>query len=153
MERHVIGFLRAALLWLLIGTALGLTMALLPTWVVYRPVHVHALLLGFVTMFIAGVGYHVLPRFAGSGLESPRLADLHLIVANVGLVFLECGFIARVVAGRWAPLLLAIGGGLSVIGVWMLVWNLWRTLAKAIVAPRPTPRSRPMPISSPPRRP
>jgi len=151
MERHVIGFLRAALLWLLFGTALGLTMAVHPAWIVYRPVHVHALLLGFVTMFIAGVGYHVLPRFSGTGLDSPRLADVHLIIANVGLVVLECGFIARVVAGSLAPALLAIGGSLSVIGAWMLVWNLWRTLARAILPSRPTPRARPMPVSPPPR--
>ncbi|HET9065097.1 MAG TPA: cbb3-type cytochrome c oxidase subunit I [Gemmatimonadales bacterium] len=151
MERHVIGFLRAALLWLLFGTALGFTMAVHPAWIVYRPVHVHAMLLGFVTMFIAGVGYHVLPRFSGTGLASPRLADLHLLVANVGLVVLECGFIARVRAGHLAPTLLAIGGTLSLVGAWMLVWNLWRTLARAILPSRPTPRSRPVPVSSPPR--
>ncbi|MEO8479369.1 MAG: cbb3-type cytochrome c oxidase subunit I [Gemmatimonadota bacterium] len=151
MERHVVGFLRAALIWLLIGTALGLIMAVRPAWIVYRPVHVHALLLGFVTMFIAGVAYHVLPRFSGTGLTSPRLADIHLVVANVGLVVLECGFIERGMGHGGAPALLAIGGSVSVIGAWMLVWNLWRTLAKAILPPRRTPRSRPIPVTSPPR--
>lgn len=151
MERHVVGFLRAALLWLLVGTALGLTMAMVPSWIVYRPAHAHALLLGFVTMFIAGVAYHVLPRFSGTGLASLRLADLHLIVANVGLILLECGFVARASASRWAPLLLGIGGSLSVLGAWMMVWNLWRTLDRAVVVPRRTPRSRPMPVASPPR--
>lgn len=153
MERHVIGFLRSAIVWLVLGTAVGLSIAIHPVWVVYRPVHVHALLLGFVTMFIAGVGYHVLPRFSGTGLHSPRMADWHLIVANVGLVLLELGFLTRVQIAQVAPVLLAAGGVISVLGAWMLAWNLWCTLNKAILPPPRTPRSRPVPVSSPPRTP
>ena len=68
------GFLRASLLWLVVGTSLGAAMAIHPAWAVYRPAHLHALLLGFVMMMIAGVAYHVIPRFTMAALHSPRVS-------------------------------------------------------------------------------
>lgn len=147
MERFVSGFLRAALLWLVAGTALGAAMALQPAWLVYRPVHLHMLLLGFVMMMIAGVAYHVLPRFTAAPLHAPRLAMVHLVVANVGLVCLVAGFIARVVRPSVAPVLLAIGGLASVFGAWCLAWNLWRTLDAAVVPPARLPRASRLPLA------
>jgi cbb3-type cytochrome oxidase subunit 1 len=132
MERYVTGFLRAALIWLVLGTALGAAMAMHPAWTIYRPAHFHALLLGFVTMMIAGVGYHVLPRFAATSLHSTTLARLHLVIANVGLFLMITGFVVRVHNAGLGRLSLAIGGVLSVCGAWLLAWNLWRTLDRAV---------------------
>ena len=42
-------FLRTSLIWLVVGVTLGLGMAMLPAWVIYRAAHIHMLLLGFVT--------------------------------------------------------------------------------------------------------
>ena len=36
-------------------------------------------------MMIFGVGYHLLPVFAGTDLYSNRLAELHFWVQNIGL--------------------------------------------------------------------
>ena len=47
------------------GVTPGLAIAAHPDWTVYPLAHVHMLLLGFVTMMIYGVAYHVLPRFVG----------------------------------------------------------------------------------------
>lgn len=149
MDRYVLGFLRAALVWLLLGTTLGAAMAMHPAWLVYRPVHLHLLLLGFVMMMIAGVAYHVIPRFTAATLHSPRLAMVHLVVANVGLPLLAGGFVARVVHPGLAPLLLSVGGGLSALGAWMLGWNLWRTLDRAVVPPTRLPRARPLAVRQP----
>src|SRR5690606_13152235 len=91
MERYVSGFLRSSLTWLVIGTSIGASMAIEPRFIRYRPAHVHALLLGFVMMMIAGVAYHVIPRFTMAALHSPRLARLHLVVANLGLLLMVCG--------------------------------------------------------------
>ena len=59
MEPHVKGFLKASLAWLTLGVTLGVAMAVHPLWTIYRMAHVHMNLLGFVTMMIYGVGYHV----------------------------------------------------------------------------------------------
>lgn len=147
MERFVMGFLRAAIVWLVVGTSLGAVIAMVPSWLVYRPVHLHLLLLGFVVMFIAGVAYHVVPRFTAASLYSNRLAMAHLWVANVGLVLLACGFIARVQHPALAPTLLAVGGILSASGAYLLAWNLWRTLDAAVVPPSRLPAARPLPVA------
>ena len=134
MERHVIGFLRASLLWLGAGVTLGVVMAMRPALTAYRPAHLHMLLLGFVTMMIAGVSYHVLPRFAATSLHSVQLAQVHFVLANLGLALLASGFIARVHGASLAPVMLGVGGTLSAAGAYCFAFNLWRTLDRAAVA-------------------
>jgi cbb3-type cytochrome oxidase subunit 1 len=144
VEPFVSRFLRASLLWLLVGTLIGAAMAIHPPWAAYRPAHLHSLLLGFVMMMIAGVAYHVIPRFAVATLHSPRLAKAHLIVANLGLTLMVAGFLGRPHGHALAPLCLATGGVLSLLGAWAFAWNLWRTLNRAIPIPAPIPRGRPL---------
>ncbi|HPF62291.1 MAG: cbb3-type cytochrome c oxidase subunit I [Gemmatimonadetes bacterium] len=147
MERFVSGFLRAALLWLVAGTSLGAAMAIHPAWVVYRPAHLHMLLLGFVTMMIAGVAYHVLPRFTAVPLHAPRVAMVHLLIANAGLVALVAGFAVRIGWPERGAALLAIGGTGSAVGAWLLAWNLWRTLDGAVPPPGRLPRTSGLPLA------
>jgi cbb3-type cytochrome oxidase subunit 1 len=135
MDRYVVSFLRASLIWLGAGVSLGVAMAVHPAWVIYRTAHLHMLLLGFVTMMISGVAYHVLPRFAAAPLHSPRLAAIHLVVANVGVAVLAGGFIVRFSSTARAMPMLAAGGVLSAAGAFALAWNLWRTLDRAAVPP------------------
>ena len=135
MDRYVVSFLRASLVWLGAGVSLGVAMAVHPAWVIYRTAHLHMLLLGFVTMMIAGVAYHVLPRFAAAPLHSPRLAAIHFIVANVGVALLASGFVVRFHSTAIAMPMLAIGGKLSAAGAYAMAWNLWRTLDRAAVPP------------------
>lgn len=147
MERHVALFLRSALAWLVLGSFLGATMAAHPEWLIYRAVHLHAMLLGFVMLFIAGVAYHVIPRFTMAPLWSSRLAWTHLFLANVGLALMLAGF-----AGRhhqpavWLPVL-SVGAVASLLGLWAFAWNLWRTLDRAIPTPAAVPRARPLPAA------
>ena len=145
MERHVALFLRSALLWLVAGSFIGATMAAHPSWLAYRPAHLHAMLLGFVMMFIAGVAYHVIPRFTMAPLESPRLARVHLVLAQAGMVLLMLGVIGRVHRlGIW-PSALSLGPIASLLGLWAFAWNIWRTLDAAVPVPAAMPRSRPLP--------
>lgn len=126
------GFLRSSLIWLVIGTALGASMASHARLLWMRPAHLHALLLGFVMMMIAGVAYHIIPRFSLAQLHSTRLAQWHLVVANAGLVLLVSGFLLRGKGVPVAPQVLAAGGVLSLSGAWMFAWNIWRTLDRAV---------------------
>jgi len=98
---------------------------------VYRPAHVHANLLGFVSMMIFGVAYHVMPRFTGCPLWSPKLAWLHLIVANLGLTLMVAGWLARPTTFVIGSALLATGAVTSTVGAWMFVVNIWRTITPA----------------------
>jgi cbb3-type cytochrome oxidase subunit 1 len=138
MERFVIGFIRASLVWLGIGVLIGLSMSLWPgQTLVYRAAHMHANLLGFVSMMIFGVAYHVIPRFTGQPLHSRRLPLLHLWLANAGLAAMMVGWMGRVLAPTVAAVLVPVGGVLSTVGTALFIFNLWRTLDRAATPAKP----------------
>lgn len=129
MEPFVRGFIKASLAWLGVGVLIGLSMAFWPAEALaYRPAHMHANLLGFVSMMIFGVAYHVIPRFTGNPLHDRRLAMIHFWVANVGLLLLVAGWILQVVRPPLAGPALHSGAVLSAIGAFAFIFNLWRTL-------------------------
>jgi cbb3-type cytochrome oxidase subunit 1 len=128
MDWFVKAFVKASLVWFGLGATLGVAMAVHPPWSMYRTAHFHLNLLGFVTMMIFGVAYHVIPRFTGNSLHSRRLAGLHWWVANAGLSGLVLGFVVRPSSGASAMPLLGIGGGLAAIGAYTFAYNIWRTL-------------------------
>lgn len=144
MEVFVRNFIRASLIWLGLGVTIGVAMAFWPSHAhVYRPAHMHANLLGFVSMMIFGVAYHVIPRFSGAALHARRMAHVHLLVANAGLALMVGGWMARVVLPGVAVHSLRAGAALSGIGAGLFIYNLWRTLnaGAASVPGRPTASS------------
>lgn len=129
MEKFVRRFLKASLIWFGIGVLIGVSMAWWPIQaLVYRPAHVHANLLGFVSMMIFGVAYHVVPRFTGNPLHSRRLPVVHLVAANLGLAGLVSGWFARVSSAAAGGALIQFGAALSAVGAALFIYNIWRTL-------------------------
>lgn len=124
-------FIRASLIWFLLGITLGLGMAIHPAWTVYRPAHAHMNLVGFVTMMIFGVGYQILPRFFGHPIHSRTFAIAHIWLANIGLAVLVMGFfLAPHIGSRSIPVT-ASGGALWALGAYGFVYNMWRTFNAA----------------------
>ena len=134
MDDFVRRFIRSSLAWLGVGVLIGVWMAFDSAAVIYRPAHMHANLLGFVSMMIFGVAYHVIPRFTGAPLRSRRTAALHVWVANAGLGLLVGGWLLRASVPE-ARLLLAAGAVLSATGAFMFIGNIWLTLDAAMVPP------------------
>lgn len=154
MDWFAKAFIKSSLSWLAAGATLGVTMALHPVWVVYRPAHLHMNLLGFVTMMIAGVGYHVFPRFVGQPLHSARLAVTHLVLANLGLALMVAGFVIRPSIPGLGTLVLGAGGTASAAAIYLFVYNVWRTLNKAspprvIAVPERPTTGRRLPLAEP----
>jgi cbb3-type cytochrome oxidase subunit 1 len=120
-------FIKSSLTWLGGGVTLGVAIAIWPRLIVYRPAHVHMNLLGFVTMMIFAVGYHVLPRIAGAPLRWEWLGPVHWWLSNVGLALMVAGFfvLPSSAMGRW---ILAPGGTLAAIGAFCFIVNIWRTV-------------------------
>lgn len=138
MDWFVKSFLKASLAWLAMGVTVGVAMAIEPQWTVYRAIHMHMNLLGFVTMMIYGVAYHVVPRFLGHPLHAPRLAGAQWWIANIGLPLMCIGFAFRA-RGILAPAttILGVGAGLSAASAYAFVYNLWRTIDGRRPARRP----------------
>ena len=91
--------------------------------------HVHVMLLGWISMMIYGVGYHILPRFNGNPVAFPNIAVAHFFVANIALV----GF-----AGTWGLYKLGYSkmpeqgfAVLNAIGVFLFVINMLFSIRKA----------------------
>jgi drug/metabolite transporter (DMT)-like permease len=114
---------------LVIGIAIGISMALWPGGhLVYRPAHAHANLLGFLSMFLFGVTYHVLPRFVQKPLSErrQRWAMRHFWIQNAGLGLMVGGWLTRPTWGSPGQGLLIAGGLISAIGVGIFVTLAWR---------------------------
>jgi cbb3-type cytochrome oxidase subunit 1 len=149
MEWFVRWFIRSALVWFGLGITLGLCMAAHPAWIIYRPAHVHMNLVGFVTMMIFGVAYHVIPRFTGHQLHSRAIAGWQWWLANIGLAGMVAGFVLQPHIGARGMMVLVAGGTLEAISAYLFVYNIWRTIGPA---PRPLPQpplpQRPLPTRS-----
>jgi len=128
MEWFVKAFVKASLAWLALGVTLGVAMAAHPPWSIYRPAHMHMVLLGFVTMMIFGVAYHVIPRFAGFPLHSRRAAAVQWWISNAGLSLMVAGFFVRPTGFETGTLILSLGGLLAASGAYTFVYNVWRTI-------------------------
>ena len=134
MEWFVKAFVKASVAWLAAGVTLGVAMAAYPAWTIHRPAHAHLNLLGFVTMMIYGVAYHVVPRFSGHPLHSRRLAGWHWWAANAGLLLMVAAFVLRPHAAVAALPLLVAGGTLSALGAYAFAYGIWRTIDGRVAA-------------------
>jgi cbb3-type cytochrome oxidase subunit 1 len=130
MDWFVKAFLKASLAWFAAGVSLGVGMAVHPAWTIYRTAHLHMNLLGFVTMMIFGVAYHVIPRFTGHALHSRRLAGVQWWLANIGLLMFVGGFVLlpHTLFGTLARVIVAAGGIVSAAAAYVFVYNIWRTI-------------------------
>ena len=130
MDWFVKAFLKASLAWLAAGVSLGLAMAVHPAWAVYRTAHLHMNLLGFVSMMIFGVAYHVIPRFTGHPLHNRRLAAVQWWLANAGLALFVLGLalLPNTMYSTPARIIVAAGGLLSGAAAYVFVYNVWRTI-------------------------
>lgn len=118
-------FAWASLVYLVIGSTMGVVMVLNQT--PFMPSHAHVLLIGWVSMMIFGVGYHLLPVFAGTDLHSPRLAELQFWLQNIGVVGLAFTMPYRY-SGDGYKLGTIAFGALSLLAIYMFVYNIARSL-------------------------
>ena len=130
MDWFVKAFLKASLAWFAAGVSLGVGMAVHPAWAIYRTAHLHMNLLGFVTMMIFGVAYHVIPRFTGHALYSRRIAVVQWWLANAGLLMFVAGLVLmpHTMFGTLARVIVAAGGIVSAAAAYAFVYNIWRTI-------------------------
>ena len=130
MERIVVWYLRMSVVYFAAGAMIGIGMLLWPEDAgYYLPVHVHMNLLGFMSMMIYGVGYHILPKFSGKHLYSNRIMNIQFWAANAGLLGMSAGW--PLVAASDYPAyetLLTASAFLSLGAVVLFAFNILKTI-------------------------
>jgi len=112
-------WIKLAVLYLLSGVVFGLVMASNHHFE-FAPVHAHINLLGWASMALVGVIYHLFPRAGGSrlGLWHFWLHNLALPVAMVALLFMLAG-------NPQLEKLVATASAVIVLGVLLFAINLF----------------------------
>jgi cbb3-type cytochrome oxidase subunit 1 len=86
MDRFVRNFIIMSIVYLGVASIIGLLMLGHPALMYMKFIHSHLNMLGWVSMMIFGVGYHILPRFTGRPLRYPKLGEVHFWLANISLI-------------------------------------------------------------------
>ncbi len=101
-------FLKIAVVYLFVGACLGLGMGIAQNFTLV-PVHAHLLLLGWASLALAGLVYHLYPA-----ASTTRLARTHFWLHNLGLpVFMVA--LGLLLTGREALVPLVAGSALVVL--------------------------------------
>lgn len=111
--------LKIAIIYFLIGICFGLYMSLFHVFSL-ATVHVHMNLLGWMSLAIAGIIYHLYPNLAKTAS-----AKIHFWLHNIGLpVMMICIALAILGAGGIFFPLAALGGAITVIGIFFFGYNI-----------------------------
>lgn len=136
MSSITVWFIRFAIIYFLLAIVLGIYMSVAGPVYPWMPIHGHFNLLGWMSMMIYGVGYHILPRFSGKPLFSDALAKGQLWLANIGLVGMALGWVLRSSNGDTTVLL--IFSLVEAVSIVFFAVNMLKTI-KAAPAPAPAP--------------
>ncbi|NIR15120.1 MAG: hypothetical protein GWN86_14735, partial [Desulfobacterales bacterium] len=82
------------------------------------------------SMMIYGVGYHILPRFAGKLLKHPKVAEAQFWIANIGLVGMVALDVLRQRGGDLDAYRAGLGifGSMEVLSILIFFFNMAVTL-------------------------
>ena len=131
MDRYVRNFIGVSIVYLAVASVFGVLMLVKPSMMpTFKFAHSHLMLLGWVTMMIYGVCYHILPRFAGKLIKNTWLGELQFWLSNVGLigmVVFNPMYASRPDAGAlsWA---LGVSGVMLVASSGIFFYNMITTL-------------------------
>ncbi len=132
MSKVTVWFIRCAMIYLVISVLLGLHMSSSGPMYPYRPIHTHLNLLGWMSMMIFGVGYHILPRFSGAPLWSERMSVWHLWSSNIGLLGMSAGWVMISTGGGGGANAVLIGFSLiEAASVALFIINMFKTIKAA----------------------
>jgi len=129
MDRFVKNFIIVSIVYLGISSILGVCMLANKSLMSLKFVHSHLNMLGWVSMMIYGVGYHVLPRFSGRPLKYPKMGELQFWAANIGLIGMLVFYTLNIFTPTTTVNSISIAfGGLEVFSIALFFYNMLATL-------------------------
>jgi cbb3-type cytochrome oxidase subunit 1 len=129
MDRFVKNFIIVSIVYLGISSILGVCMLANQSLMSLKFVHSHLNMLGWVSMMIYGVGYHVLPRFSGRPLKYPKMGELQFWAANIGLIGMLVFYTLNIFTPTTTFNSISIAfGALEVFSIALFFYNMLATL-------------------------
>lgn len=117
--------LKISVVYFMIGISFGLFMSFTHVFNM-ATVHVHLNLVGWVSLALAGIFYHLYPSLERSGL-----AKVHFWLHNIGLPVMMISIAAAIMGGPPILFMLATAGGaMTVLGVLCFGFNVLTGLDK-----------------------
>ena len=123
-----LGFLKIAVVYLVLGACLGLAMGIRQQFGL-TPVHAHLLLLGWASLALAGIVYHLYP-----GAALTRLARAHFWLHNLGLPAFMGGLALMLTGYAWAEPVTVVGAIGVLVGLVLFAINVFVHAKPAAVA-------------------
>lgn len=120
--RMALIWLKLAVSYLVLGVLLGLVMGITHHFE-FIPVHAHINLLGWASLGLAGVIYHLFPRAGGHWLGL-----LHFWLHNLGLPLFVIGLFAMLAGHPKAEFLVVVGAITAITGILLFAINLFVNL-------------------------
>ena len=112
-----IWLIKISVIYLFIGTALGMYISITEDFGL-SSVHTHITLLGWTTMTLAGLIYHLFPKVAQSAL-----CKIQFILFNIGLPIMLAGW-AFYLSGFNAVVVVSVGATITSIAILLFTINI-----------------------------
>ncbi|WP_436343529.1 hypothetical protein [Natronorubrum sp. FCH18a] len=120
-----LGHFVVGLAFLVAGVVGGTVMAVTTVPGLSNAAHVHLLLIGWIAITIMGAMTQFVPVWSGVTIHSRRLAVVHLVLVAVGVLGFAAALLATALS--WLP----VAATALLIGLWLFVYNVGRTLLRA----------------------
>lgn len=128
-------FIKAGMIYLAVSAVLGVLIIFGPG---YSFMHSHLALLGWVSFFMFGAGYEIIPRFSGKPIYSEKLGFVQFWLGNISLVGLSLSYPFMrmyMLKGKDysdALLLVALFGLMQAFSMFMFIYNIWKSMGKDV---------------------
>ncbi|HEX9113807.1 MAG TPA: hypothetical protein VF888_05605 [Nitrospirota bacterium] len=136
MDRYVKGFIVMSIVYLGVAALLGIVMLGNQNVMALKFVHSHLNMLGWVSMMIYGVGYHILPRFMGRPVYSNKVGEAQFYLGNISLVTLLSFYTLNVYnpSDMYRTLTVA-SGAVQALTIFLFFYNMLMTLMTKVEQP------------------
>ena len=124
-------FIKTSLIYLALGTILGVLITIGPG---YSFMHSHLALIGWVTFFIFGAAYEIIPHYSGRVIFSENLGYIHFWLGNIGLIGLVISYpfmkmyMLKGKDASDAALIVILFGLIETISVFIFIYNIWKSI-------------------------
>ncbi len=136
MDRFVKGFIIMSIVYLGIAAVLGIIMLGNQNMMAMKFVHSHLNMLGWVSMMIYGVGYHILPRFMGRPLYSNKVGEAQFYLANISLVTMLVFYTLNIYnPSSVFQVLTVVSGVVQAVSIILFFYNMLLTLLTKVEQP------------------